>query len=97
MSITEDAAIQIDLCDSAEFVHFTHTMELLVQHTRTTQTRSFHRVSLLPYHRHPVLGSPVSFRQSFHHMATDHRMVKTATVVARRYLTGTELISTNRL
>src|ERR1041385_1245970 len=30
VSITVDAAIQIDLCESAEFVHVTHTMEFFL-------------------------------------------------------------------
>src|SRR3954463_1157864 len=38
----------------------TGSLELVPQEwTRTSPTRPIYRVSLLPYHRHSVLGSPV--------------------------------------
>src|SRR3954463_15251925 len=41
------------------------SLELAPQEwTRTSPTRPIHRMSLLPYHRHPVLGSPLSSRHS---------------------------------
>src|SRR4051812_23470164 len=84
------------MCDSTEFVHSTHTMELLVQRTRTNPTRPFHRVSALPYHRHPILGSPVSSRHTCHRMATNLRMVKMATVMAKLVPNG-DWIHINKL